>query len=87
MSRYRNPFEGRRRRSERLREERRIAEERAILDEPPPKPKGCSIRQYSDQMNCSTCHLYWDTNDPDPPVCPKTRKALPESGRHEIEHE
>lgn len=31
--------------------------------------KGCSAKQFSDQMVCSTCELTWDVNDPEPPVC------------------
>ena len=29
----------------------------------------CKARQYSDQMQCATCGLTWDVNDPDPPPC------------------
>lgn len=31
----------------------------------------CQVRQYSDMMSCSACGLAWDTNDPDPPRCPR----------------
>ena len=30
----------------------------------------CHAIQYSDRMECSVCHLAWDTNDPAPPRCP-----------------
>lgn len=29
----------------------------------------CNIRQYSDMMQCHTCGLIWDANDPYPPEC------------------
>lgn len=61
-------------------------EARARIVEEQPSPKRCSIRQWSDQMSCSTCHLIWDTNDPDPPMCPKTGTQVPENGAHEIDH-
>lgn len=32
--------------------------------------KACGARQYSDQMLCE-CGLAWDTNDPEPPACPR----------------
>lgn len=33
----------------------------------------CKARQYSDQMVCSECELYWDINDEDPPTCGKSQ--------------
>ena len=36
------------------------------------KLRTCQARQYSDQMVCGPCRLSWDTNDPEPPVCPRT---------------
>lgn len=38
----------------------------------------CHARQFSDMMMCATCELQWDTNDEQPPVCPRntTRRAL-----------
>ena len=35
------------------------------------RPHECLARQYGDQMICSACGLYWDTNDPEPPECHK----------------
>lgn len=37
----------------------------------------CAARQYSDQMQCAACRLTWDTNDTDPPPCPRLVKAKP----------
>lgn len=34
-------------------------------------------------MLCGACGLQWDTNDPDPPVCPFTATAAPENGAAE----
>lgn len=33
--------------------------------------KPCKPRQYSDIMTCETCDMVWDTNDCDPPACPR----------------
>lgn len=30
----------------------------------------CKITQHSDQTQCETCGLKWDTNDPEEPKCP-----------------
>lgn len=35
----------------------------------------CAARQYSDQMHCAACRLTWDTNDTDPPPCPRLVKS------------
>lgn len=35
----------------------------------------CDARQYSDQMLCGRCGLGWDMNDPEPPECPRDRRA------------
>lgn len=29
----------------------------------------CQARRYSDEMHCTKCHLRWDVNDPEPPLC------------------
>lgn len=44
----------------------------------PKTPHACKAVQYSDQMVCHACGLYWDVNDPDPPACQRgKRKAAP----------
>lgn len=41
-------------------------------------PHVCKAVQYSDQMVCHACGLYWDVNDPESPACQKgKRKAAP----------
>lgn len=30
---------------------------------------GCEAVQYSDEMHCARCGVYYDVNDPDPPEC------------------
>lgn len=34
----------------------------------------CRIQQWSDETVCTVCQLRWDTNDPEPPKCPKEGK-------------
>jgi hypothetical protein len=29
----------------------------------------CQACRQSDEMACAKCHLRWDVNDPDPPLC------------------
>lgn len=30
----------------------------------------CNARRLgTDQMHCAKCHLLWDCNDPEPPLC------------------
>jgi hypothetical protein len=36
---------------------------------------GCSARQFSDEMVCTTCRLRWDVNDPEPPACNPEQKS------------
>lgn len=45
---------------------------RPVMKPPPPVPplRPCAVRQYSDQMSCSTCGLTWDVNDI-VPLCPR----------------
>lgn len=41
-------------------------------------PHVCKAVQYSDQMVCHACGLYWDVNDPAPPACQRgKRKPAP----------
>ncbi len=40
----------------------------------------CRARQFSDMMTCAACELQWDTNDPEPPVCPVLRAAYERNG-------
>lgn len=40
-----------------------------------PDEPTCEARQQSDQMRCVRCNIIWDTNDHDPPVCPKRAKG------------
>lgn len=35
----------------------------------------CKAIQYSDQMQCGTCGLAWDVNDPEPPACKPIRRV------------
>lgn len=45
----------------------------------PRTPHACKAIQYSDQMVCHACGLYWDVNDPEPPACQHKRgKKWPE---------
>lgn len=39
-------------------------------------PQVCGVAQYSDRMSCQ-CGVEYDTNDPAPPVCPRTNERLP----------
>lgn len=41
------------------------------------EPIPCKIRQWSDMTGCTTpgCGLRWDTNDPNPPCCPRLAVA------------
>lgn len=39
------------------------------------EPIPCKIRQWSDETGCTVCGLRWDTNDPDPPRCPRLAVA------------
>ncbi len=37
----------------------------------PGDPKPCRVVTVGDQSFCATCGLRWDTNDPEPPKCPR----------------
>ena len=39
-------------------------------------PHVCKAVQYSDQMVCHACGLYWDVNDPEPPACQKGKAKV-----------
>lgn len=39
--------------------------------------KICRVYQLSDQTICTTCGLEWDTNDPEPPECPRKNEPSP----------
>jgi hypothetical protein len=41
----------------------------------------CEGTQFSDQMRCLRCAMTWDTNDSDPPPCPKTGHLARPCGR------
>lgn len=43
--------------------------------------RGCSARQYSDQMCCARCGLQYDVNDPEPPECLTSKEV----GQKELE--
>lgn len=51
---------------------------RSVVDLPP-----CIIRQAGDSTFCAAdgCGLRWDTNDPEPPGCPRSRVSLARLGR------
>ena len=35
----------------------------------------CRVHIYSDTTICSACDMVWNTNDPDPPPCPKRERV------------
>jgi hypothetical protein len=38
---------------------------------PAPARIPCNVWRFSDSTCCLSCGLAWNTNDPDPPPCPK----------------
>lgn len=49
---------------------------RRWLAKPKPHLGPCRIEQHGDSMLCQ-CGMRYDTNDPAPPVCPRTAERLP----------
>lgn len=39
------------------------------------KPRPCQAIRMNDEMMCGLCHVLWSVDDPDPPICPQSKKA------------
>jgi hypothetical protein len=49
---------------------------RQWLTKSKPHLGACRMKNYGDSMTCE-CGMRYDTNDPAPPVCPRTNERLP----------